>query len=86
MKTCYVPSTVLTIQTTSQSILTKTKGVYLAPATPNEPNVQMTYLMRLKALTEYVYVGAKPGKIAFCGSPVLEEEFITKKSKVVSRV
>ena len=63
----------LTVQTTSQSILTKTKGVYLAPTTPNEPNVQKTYLMRLKALTEYVCVGAKPGKIAFCGSPVLEE-------------
>lgn len=63
----------LTVQTTSQSILTKTKSVYLAPTTPNEPNIQMTYLTRLKALTEYVYVGAKPGKIAFCGSPVLEE-------------
>ena len=33
----------------------------------------MTYLTRLEALIEYVYVGAKPGKIVCCGSLALEE-------------
>lgn len=68
-----MPSTVLTVQTTSQLILLKTKRVYLAPTKTNEPNIQMTYLTRLEALIEYVYVGAKPGKIVCCGSLALEE-------------
>lgn len=63
----------ITVQTTSQLILTKKKSVYLAPTETNEPNIQMTYLTRLKALIEYGYVGARPGKIVCCGSLVLEE-------------
>ena len=49
----------LTVQTTSQLILTKKKSVYLAPTKTNEPNFQMTYLTRLKALIEYGLCGCQ---------------------------